>query len=224
MQLVDWQIEEEMIAGNIVIEPFDRRQLEGTSYDVRLGEWYYKERKPASGKIELLNPWSEKSLLRMYGNEVHQAQEARALLTAAQIKDLELKPTDRIIIINPGESILGHTEEFIGGKASIEPAMHARSSIGRWQIEVCKCAGWGDPGYINRWTMEITVNPLYHALTFIVGRRIAQIEFTAVEKPVKGNYALNGKYQTDSDLASVMANWMPAQMLPRLYKDWDLKE
>jgi hypothetical protein len=29
--------------------------------------------------------------------------------------------------------------------------MKARSSLGRNFIEICKCAGWGDVGYINRW-------------------------------------------------------------------------
>ena len=36
--------------------------------------------------------------------------------------------------------------------------MQARSSLGRSYIEVCKCAGMGDVGFCNRWTMEITNN------------------------------------------------------------------
>lgn len=55
--------------------------------------------------------------------------------------------------------------------------MKARSSIGRNFIEVCKCAGWGDVGYINRWTMEITNNSSHYAIPLVVGRRIGQIIF-----------------------------------------------
>lgn len=58
---------------------------------------------------------------------------------------------DRIIWITPGETILAHTNEFIGGCKSVTTMMKARSSLGRNFIEVCKCAGWGDVGYINRW-------------------------------------------------------------------------
>jgi deoxycytidine triphosphate deaminase len=47
-------------------------------------------------------------------------------------------PEDLIIWIKPGETILGHTMEYIGGKTSITTMMKARSSMGRNFIEVCK--------------------------------------------------------------------------------------
>ena len=47
-------------------------------------------------------------------------------------------PEDQIIWIKPGETILGHTMEFIGGRNSITTMMKARSSMGRNFIEVCK--------------------------------------------------------------------------------------
>jgi dCTP deaminase len=89
-----------------------------------------------------------------------------------------IAPDDHIIFLGPGETILGHTNgqshcirtlctrpsssvcgwwlEFLGGRHTVTTMMKARSSLGRNFIEVCKCAGWGDIGYINRWTMEIT--------------------------------------------------------------------
>ena len=42
MLLSDKRIMEELQRGNIVIEPFDQRQLGTNSYDCRLGEWYFK--------------------------------------------------------------------------------------------------------------------------------------------------------------------------------------
>lgn len=45
---------------------------------------------------------------------------------------------DLIIWIKPGETILGHTMEFIGGRKSVTTMMKARSSMGRNFIEVCK--------------------------------------------------------------------------------------
>lgn len=51
-----------------------------------------------------------------------------------------IAPEDRLIWIKPGETILGHTLEFIGGRHSITTMMKARSSMGRNFIEVCKVA------------------------------------------------------------------------------------
>lgn len=59
--------------------------------------------------------------------------------------------------------------------------MKARSSLGRNFIEICKCAGWGDVGYVNRWTMEITNNSRYYTIPLVVGRRVAQIVFFETE-------------------------------------------
>ena len=42
MLLSDKRILEELAHGNLVIEPFDQRQLGTNSYDCRLGEWYFQ--------------------------------------------------------------------------------------------------------------------------------------------------------------------------------------
>ena len=105
-----------------------------------------------------------------------------------------LAPEDRIIWIKPGETILAHTNEFIGGRGSVTTMMKARSSLGRNFIEVCKCAGWGDVGFINRWTMEITNNSRFYSIPLVVGRRIAQIVFFDTEGTLEGrSYADTGK-------------------------------
>jgi hypothetical protein len=59
--------------------------------------------------------------------------------------------------------------------------MKARSTWGRNFITVCKCAGWGDVGYVNRWTMEIANSSRNKHIPLVVGRRIAQIVFFEVE-------------------------------------------
>jgi hypothetical protein len=42
-----------------------------------------------------------------------------------------VKADDEIIVLAPGESILAHTQEWIGGRVRYVPTMHARSSVGR---------------------------------------------------------------------------------------------
>lgn len=128
----------------------------------------------------------------------------------------------QIIWIKPGETILGHTYEFIGGKTTVTTMMKARSSMGRNFIEVCKCAGWGDVGYINRWTMEITNNSRYYAIPLVVGRRIAQIVFFDTEGIVEYTYDTKGKYQSSSDIEMLKNNWTPTAMLPKMYLDKEI--
>ena len=135
-----------------------------------------------------------------------------------------ISPDDKVILLEPGETILAHTNEFIGGKDHITTMMKARSSLGRNFIEVCKCAGWGDVGYTNRWTMEITNNSRHYAIPLVVGRRIAQIVFFETG-PIDGaDYNSKGKYNSSTDLTKMKKDWHPTMMLPRLYNDRDIKK
>lgn len=132
-------------------------------------------------------------------------------------------PNDKVIMLRPGETILAHTNEFIGGKNHITTMMKARSSLGRSFIEVCKCAGWGDVGYINRWTMEITNNSKNYIIPLIVGRRIAQLIFFETGPIVGPDYSQTGKYNPGKNLAELKKKWNPSMMLPQLYNDRDIK-
>ena len=126
--------------------------------------------------------------------------------------------------MRPGETILAHTQEFIGGKNHITTLMKARSSTGRNFIEVCKCAGWGDVGYVNRWTMEITNNSKNYIIPLVVGRRIAQIVFFETGPIREKDYAASGKYASSTNLAELKKSWKPEMMLPRLWADRDIKK
>ena len=48
MALSDKRIIEEMKKGDIVIHPFSRDQLATSSYDVTLGEWFFREQPPVA--------------------------------------------------------------------------------------------------------------------------------------------------------------------------------
>jgi len=206
--------------GTIVIEPFNVDNLSTSSYDVTLGNYYYRESSPEPGK-GLYNPYSKSEVGRIWGQPLEAEKvshwKARTGLTLENIGD-----ENYIIWISPGETILAHTNEFIGGRNTVTTMMKARSSMGRNFIEVCKCAGWGDVGYVNRWTMEITNNSRYYSIPLVVGRRIAQIVFFDTEGIIDKSYELSGKYQSSSDLRIVMDNWKPENMLPRMYMDREI--
>jgi dCTP deaminase len=130
-----------------------------------------------------------------------------------------IDPADLVFLLQPGEFVLAHTREFIGSASPfITTKMYARSSSGRNFLEVCRCAGLGDIGYHNRWTLEVVNTSRFHTVPLVVGRRVAQLEFFQVE-PVEDLYSASGKYQTAPDLATLKATWKPEDMLPRLYKD-----
>lgn len=189
MLLSDLRIMEEKARGNIVITPFDQRQLGTNSYDCRLGEWYYQP----DANIEVVDFTDEAQANAFWG-------------TARRAVDSEIP-------VRPGTTILAHTIEVVGARNGITTSMHARSSIGRASLSVCKCAGVGDVGYISRWTMEIS-NHSRSTILLPVGLRICQIKFEEVGATL---HEYHGKYGQEHA-------WTPLDMLPKLYADWDVAD
>lgn len=221
MALSDKRILEEKKKGHIVITPYTRESLNTSSYDVRLGTWYYREQ-PSKRNHNIYNIYQQSHTKHVWG-EPHKAEKASKVFEKYSMTwNKGIKADDKVILLQPGETILAHTQEFIGGKDHITTMMQARSSLGRNFIEVCKCAGWGDVGYVNRWTMEITNNSQHYAIPLVVGRRIAQIVFMDTGEILEKNYTDGGKYSRSQDLKKLKKDWKPEDMLPKLYKEREL--
>jgi len=203
--------------GEIVIEPFDQRNLNTSSYDITLGEYYFRETIPKHQSSHIYNMYSKCDIDRVWGK----VQQAKPRKEYSGLFLQNIKIDDKIILIGPGETILAHTNEFIGGVNHITTMMKSRSSLGRNFIETCRCAGWGDVGYTSRWTMEITNNSCHYTIPLVVGRRIAQIVFFDVGETNGTNYSNNGKYQTSSNLDRLKNKWKPEDMLPKMYQDFE---
>ncbi|MEY2640612.1 MAG: hypothetical protein RL150_5 [Candidatus Parcubacteria bacterium] len=222
MALSDKKILEEMKRGDILIHPFTRENLSTSSYDVTLGEFYFREQPHSKYHHKIYNIWNKKHIDHVWGTKPLRAELARDAFQKYNFEWDGISPDDRVIFLEPGETILAHTNEFIGGMNHITTMMKARSSLGRSFIEVCKCAGWGDVGYVNRWTMEITNNSQQYSIPLVVGRRIAQIIFFETG-PIEGDdYTAKGKYNTSKNLAQLKKNWKPQMMIPQLDKDRDI--
>ena len=209
--------------GSIVIEPFNRKNLATSSYDVTLGEWFFREQPPKYNH-SLYNVWSEEHVRHVWGaDKVERAIAAKEAFKKYRFEWDGIAPNDKVIMLRPGETILAHTNEFIGGRDTVTTMMKARSSMGRNFIEVCKCAGWGDVGYVNRWTMEITNNSKNYIIPLVVGRRIAQMVFFETGPILASDYTQTGKYCVSTDLRELKRDWKPELMLPRLWTDRDAK-
>lgn len=187
MLLSDTRILEELKKGTIVIDPFDQRQLGTNSYDCRLGSWYYQPNQ-AMQRVDFTDE-----------------EQSRCFWGAP------LEATNGVIPVYPGTTILAHTEEVVGARNGVTTSMHARSSIGRSSLSVCKCAGVGDVGYISRWTMEIS-NHSRTIIELLVGLRVCQIKFEFVGETLQEYHGKYGQHR----------QWTPTDMLPRMYNDWDL--
>ncbi len=221
--LSDRAINHRIKQGSIVIEPYHSAQLGTASYDVTLGPHYFREQQPEVGQ-GVYNPYDEKMVRRVWG-ESRIAQSASEWMESNTKKLNGIFQNDLIIWVEPGETILGHTMEFLGGRDTVNTMMKARSSMGRNFIETCKCAGWGDIGYVNRWTMEITNNSRHYSIPLIVGRRIAQIVFFETDGPTKGrSYADEGKYQVTPNVEELKSAWVPESMLPKMYLDREVQD
>ncbi len=192
------QIIQEWKAGNIVIDPFNVKQLNNVSYDITLGEYYYSENDLYSNQYyssyclsnSLFNIYDETQVKEVWGTykkAVSPLSEVwRNYERVDNVKiNKNISEDDKIIWISPGETMLCHTNEFIGGRNCITTEMKAKSSIGRCFLSICKCAGWGDIGYVNRWTMEITNHSHGKIIPLVVGRPIGQMIFfkTAIIDP-----------------------------------------
>ncbi len=206
-------------SGQLVFHPYIESHINGSSLDVTLGEWYYKTERQNLGGV--YNPFDPKAVERYFEGpfkaETHQSwceKHGRTLFTGI--------PADHpIIVLEPGERILAHTHEFVGVKGDATSTMQARSTWGRNGVAVCLDAGWGDPGYVNRWTMEIYNMNQRDSVILPVGERIAQIVFYGTG-PVESEYHhLSGKYQETeaNNLKALVKSWKPEQMLPRAFKD-----
>lgn len=219
----DTEIVAALSDGHIICDPAPAR-VNGSSVDVTLGYYFYHAGGNEDGDA-LFNPFDEADVKRYFGDykiakpwrDVRQKINSQSIASIDEIKNI---PADHpVIVLRPNERILAHTHEFIGILPPGTTSMQARSTTGRIGISACYCAGWGDPGYINRWTMEIhNLNEREH-IVLPVGYRIAQIVFSATGTVAAEYSKASGNYQSISsnDLAAIKAAWRPDMLLSRAY-------
>jgi len=216
------QIKQAIKNGHIICTPYQPKHIAHASLDVTLGYYYYRTER--TGDHTVYNPFDEKDVTR-YFDGPYQAEPHKKWCDENKVKMLKgIPPSHPIIPLKPGERILAHTHEFFGIKPPGAFELKSRSSWGRNGIAACFDAGWVDPGYINRLTLEIYNLNQKEIVLLPVGERIAQAIFHETGE-VEGTYGagrddgFSGKYQSGSDLAALIKNWSPEQMLPKAYKD-----
>lgn len=115
------------LGKTIVIDPFNEKQLNPNSYNLRLDK-------------EIL-------VYERNGNEPLDMRKDNPT------KKIIIPETG--LLIKPGELILGKTVEYTESHKYL-PCLEGRSSIGRLGLCIHITAGFGDVGFCGNWTLEIT--------------------------------------------------------------------
>lgn len=159
--------------GFVVIEPWNRKNLGPNSYDLTLS--------------------SEICKYALEEVDTH---------TSCHI--LDVKKPNKIVteeidsngyVLYPGNLYLACTNE-VAGSARYVPGIEGRSSIARLGIKVHFTAGFGDVGYVGKWTLEMEC---IHPVRIYENMRICQVYFDTLEGEINhlygdGTRASEGKY------------------------------
>ncbi|HET6960612.1 MAG TPA: hypothetical protein VFI56_28695, partial [Vicinamibacterales bacterium] len=141
-------IERLLATKHITIDEFKPENLGSAQYDVSLGENFYREKTPSttyggltgnkSYARRLYNPYDERHVRDRW--QLDQPISHEDWIERSGVPLVNVGLDEKLIILEPGEMILAHTEEFIGGSCDfVTTKMYARSSSGRNGLEVCRC-------------------------------------------------------------------------------------
>jgi dCTP deaminase len=139
---------------------------------------------------ELVNPASLD--VRLGNNlmiEMPQTAELAPFSIAGHSKELPF-------MLQPGEFVLAETLEQFKIPVSVAGQLALKSSRAREGIEHLM-AGYIDPGYAGRLTLELVNARMLHALPLWPGMRIGQIVFHKMSLLPNKDYSVTGRYQGD---------------------------
>jgi deoxycytidine triphosphate deaminase len=208
--------------GTIVSVPYNEAHVSEASLDFTLGHYFYKQEFQEEASV--YNPFDPDEVARYFKGPLEAIPHKEWCEKYGYKLFKNIPENHPIIVLRPGERILAHTHEFVGIRAHGGAAeVRSRSSWGRNGVAICFDAGWVDPGYVNRITLEIYNLNMHESVVLPVGERVGQLIFHKTG-PVEGDYSegrkgMSGKYQHTDDLHQLISTWSPDQMLPRNYKD-----
>lgn len=172
--LSDKTIKEYLEEGKIVIDPLkDEQQIQPSSVDMRLGDEFkvFKViRKP------YIDPKDEEDI--------------------AEYMESSTVPEGEAFIIHPNEFALATTQEYVKVPDDLVARVEGRSSMGRLGVTMHVTAGYVDPGFEGRITLEIS-NIGAMPVAIYPGQRVCQLVFETMTTPAElpyGHPKRNSKY------------------------------
>lgn len=102
-------------------------------------------------------------------------------------------------LMEPGEFVLAATLEYIRVPVDMECVFQLKSSRGREGYNHA-LAGFIDPGFCGRVTLELHNLNSHHLLPLKAGMLIGQLRFMQLNSKPMRSYAVTGHYQGDTDV------------------------
>ena len=164
--LSDRDIKEHLKTGKIVIEPLENpeRQIQPSSVDLRIG-----------------NEFKGFKIIRKPCIDPMDKTDMDSYMESFYIDD------GQPFIIHPGEFALATTYETIELPDDLVARVEGRSSMGRLGITMHVTAGYIDPGFCGRITLEIS-NIGKMPVALYTGQRVCQIVFETMTSPSERPY------------------------------------
>jgi len=190
--LSDRSIREAIEAGRLVIDPWDERYLQPASVDLRLGREFRVFR---NYRLPYIDPKQE----------------------MPNLTDLEVIDGDNPFILHPGEFALAVTVERVEIPDDLVGRLDGKSSLGRLGLIVHSTAGFVDPGFKGRLTLELT-NIINLPVALYYNMPVSQISFVELSTPSEKPYGSAGsKYQDQSgpEASRYYLNFRQAPRPPR---------
>ncbi|MFW6067228.1 MAG: dCTP deaminase [Myxococcota bacterium] len=175
MILSDRDLRARLDAGDVVLDPLadPDLQIQPASVDLRLAAQFVTYRLPHVPCIDARDPRSVEEYT----------------------ETIEI-PEGGGFVLQPGEFALGSTLERVRVPPDLVARVEGRSSIGRLAVVVHATAGFIDPGFEGRITLELS-NLGRCAVKLYPGMRISQIVFHTLSSPADRPYGpgRGSKYQ-----------------------------
>ena len=154
--------------GEIIIDPYPSEEAMGpASVDLTLGNEFL-----------IFNEKYYPKVNRQYRHTAPAYKEECVvdIKNPEYFKDLYIHVKKDSIILYPGDFILGTTRERVAIPGNIAAILSGRSSLGRLGIQVHATAGFIDPGFDGKITLEISnISPV--PIKLYAGMRIGQLHF-----------------------------------------------
>jgi len=174
--LSDRDIRAAIEAGEVVIRPYDPKDLQPSSVDLHLDRRFRVFRNNRYPYIDVRKPQPD-------------------------LTELVTIENDEPFILHPGEFVLGQTLEWTELPDKLVARLEGRSSLGRLGLLIHSTAGYVDPGWKGNLTLELS-NVANLPIALYYGMSIGQISFfrmtSSVERPY-GSKELGSKYQGQSE-------------------------
>lgn len=173
MILPDYELHS-LCAHKALVHPYILNNVQPASIDLRLGDEF-----------------------RVFHNHEHKFVDLDSI--PDDLTELVTIADDGHFTLHPGEFVLGVTAEIVRMPNDIVGRVEGKSSLGRLGLIVHATAGFIDPGFHGRITLEMT-NLLRIPIVMRPGRLIAQISFQHMSGPADNPY--NGRYQGDLSVSA----------------------